>query len=205
MRADPELPERAQANDPEALGELYDGYASRVYAYIYRRVGETQVAEDLTGEVFVRVVMALHAEQTWHTSFRAWLYRVAHNLVVDHYRRRPSKPLLALDETVAEAERESPADRVQRRLDQERLRQAVTCLTAEQQEVLALRYGEGLTARQTAQVVNKTVGAVEALQHRALAALRRILVGEEREDCAPRSRIANEPATASVRKVETKV
>ena len=205
MREDPELLERAQAQDPEVLGELYDRYASQVYAYVYRRVGDPEVAEDLTGEVFMRVVKALHAGQTWHTSFRAWLFRVAHNLVVDHYRRRPPEPLLALDETDIAAEETSPADRLQQMLDHERLRRALRCLTSEQQEVLALRFGEGLTARQTAGVVNKTVGAVEALQHRALAALRRILTGEKRADCVPRSRTAKGRATVSVRKTETKV
>jgi RNA polymerase sigma-70 factor (ECF subfamily) len=110
-----------------------------------------------------------------------------------------------LDETDIAAEETSPADRLQQMLDHERLRRAQRCLTSEQQEVLALRFGEGLTARQTAGVVNKTVGAVEALQHRALAALRRILTGEKRADCVPRSRTAKGRATVSVRKTETKV
>lgn len=175
MRDDRDLLERAQSSDPEALGELYDGYAPQVYAYIYRRVGNPEVAEDLTGEAFVRVVMALHVGQSWHTSFRAWLYRVAHNLVVDYYRRRPPEPLFALEETLAAAEGQDPAERLQQTLDHERLRRALTYLTPEQQEVLALRYGEGLTAREAALVLHKTTGAVEALQHRALAALRRIL------------------------------
>ena len=111
MRDDPELIGRARSQDPEALGELYDSYAPQVYAYVYRRVSDPEVAEDLTGEVFVRVVMALHAGRTWHTSFRAWLYRVAHNLVVDHYRRRAPEPLFSADETLAAADQESIPDR----------------------------------------------------------------------------------------------
>ncbi|NIR03623.1 MAG: sigma-70 family RNA polymerase sigma factor, partial [Gemmatimonadales bacterium] len=68
------------------LGELYDRYAPRVYAYVYRRVSDAQLAEDLTGDVFLRVLQAVKSERYWQTSFQAWLYRIAHNLVVDHYR-----------------------------------------------------------------------------------------------------------------------
>jgi RNA polymerase sigma-70 factor (ECF subfamily) len=200
VRDDRDLLDRAQSCDPETLGELYAHYAPQIYAYVYRRVGDPEVAEDLTGEVFVRVVRALHAGQTWYASFRAWLYRVAHNLVVDYYRRRAPEPLLSLDETLTAAEQESIPDRVQQTLDHERLRRALTYLTPEQQEVLALRYGEGLTARQTARIVDKTVGAVEALQHRAVAALRRLL-REERGDDSARWRIARRRATVKVHSV----
>ena len=106
-----QLIERAQTCDPETLSELYDFYAPLVYAYVYRRVGDPEVAEDLAGEVFVRVVMVVRGGHTWHTSFRAWLYRVAHNLVVDHYRRRPPEPLLSLDESKAAAEGQDPRER----------------------------------------------------------------------------------------------
>jgi len=94
---------------------------------------------------------------------------------------------------------------MQRTVDHERLRRALSCLTPEQQEVLALRYGEGLTARQVARVVNKTAGAVEALHHRALAALRHILAGERREDGAAPSRAPRRRATVRARGVRTKV
>ncbi len=89
------LLERAKEYDEAALTELYDRYAPRIYAYIYRRIGDAQLAEDLTGDVFTRVLRAIQAEHFWHTSFQAWLYRIAHNLVVDHYRRQPELPELA--------------------------------------------------------------------------------------------------------------
>jgi RNA polymerase sigma-70 factor (ECF subfamily) len=169
------LLERAKAYDAAALGELYDRYAPRIYAYIYRRVSDAHLAEDLTADAFVRVMLAIQSERLWHTSFQSWLYRIAHNLVVDHYRRRPPVASeLKLDEGLV-ASSDDPASALAEQLAQERLGAAIKRLTLDQQQVLALRFGEGLTARETAEVVEKTVGAVEALQHRALAALRRIL------------------------------
>jgi RNA polymerase sigma-70 factor (ECF subfamily) len=172
------LLERARAYDEEALTELYDRYAPRMYAYIYRRVGDARLAEDLTGELFLRVLRSIGSGQPWRDSFRAWLYRIAHNLVVDHYRRQPPAPEAALDSSV-EGTDGDPADLVESGQARERLRAASRRLTPEQQEVLALRFGEGLTAAETGQVMGKTTGAVEALQHRALASLRRILGGAE--------------------------
>lgn len=170
------LLKRAKAYDPAAVAELYDQYAPRMYAYIYRRVGDAALAEDLTSELFLRVLRAIQNEQAWRDSFTAWLYRIAHNLVVDHYRRQPvTSPL---PEEVLEAPDGDPALRVEEALTRERLWDAIRQLTPEQQEVLALRFGEGLSARETGRIMGKTTGAVEALQHRALAALRRIVGGK---------------------------
>lgn len=168
------LLERARAYDPAALGELYDRYAAKMYAYIYRRVGDAAQAEDLTSELFLRVLQAVQNERAWRDSFVAWLYRIAHNLVVDTYRRRPP-PLVALDDLPLQSDAEDPAEVVQEAADRTRLRAAIGRLTSDQQQVLALRFGEGLTAKETAVIMDKTTGAVEAMQHRALAALRRIM------------------------------
>jgi RNA polymerase sigma-70 factor (ECF subfamily) len=168
------LLERAHAYDEDALGELYDEYAPLIYAYLYRRVQDAQLAEDLTSEVFVRMLQAIQARQSWHTSFRGWLYRVAHNLVVDHYRRQPPVPMLALDERLV-ADQDDPESAVAERLSHRHLRSAISRLTPDQQQVLALRFGEQLTARDVGEVMGKSVSAVEALQHRGLAALRRSL------------------------------
>jgi RNA polymerase sigma-70 factor (ECF subfamily) len=171
------LLEQAKQYDEVALGELYDHYAPRIYAYIYRRVGDAHLAEDLTGDVFVRVIQAIQSERFWHTSFQAWLYRIAHNLVVDHYRRQPLATELELNERLMVAE-DDPISAVAERLSHWRLRAAISRLAPGQQQVLALRFGEGMTARETAEAMDKSVGAIEALQHRALAALRRVLEKE---------------------------
>lgn len=168
------LLERAKGYDEAALGELYDLYAPRIYANIYRRVGDAHLAEDLTGDVFVRVLNAIQSEHFWETSFQAWLYRIAHNLVVDTYRRRPRENGLELDERLVGSE-DDPLAAVAEKLSHQQLGVAIKRLTPDQQQVLSLRFGEGMTAREAAEIIGKTVSAVEALQHRALAALRRVL------------------------------
>ena len=180
------LLERAKQYDEVALGKLYDHYAPLIYAYVYRRVGDAHLAEDLTSDVFVRVIQAIQAERFWHTSFRAWLYRIAHNLVVDHYRRQPSVVTVELNERLMTTEDDLVSVTTERFVHR-RLRAAVSHLTPNQQQVLALRFGEGMKAREVAEVMGKSVGAVEALQHRALAALRRTLKKEQNlvSSCIP--------------------
>ena len=174
MNRERKLLERAKACDPEALGQLYDHYAPKIYDYFYRRVGQVDLAEDLTGELFMRLLLAVQNGQIWNQSFRAWLYRVAHNLVVDHYRSRP--PLTEeLEEADGVAAGGGLDEMVERKLANDRLFQGIQQLTPEQQEVLVLRYGEGLTAREVGEIIGKSTGAVEALQRRGLAGLRRIM------------------------------
>ena len=174
MSSERALLEQARAYDEEALGTLYDRYAPLIYAYVYRRIHDAQTAEDLTSEVFVRMLAAIRDDKVWHTSFRAWLYRIAHNLVVDHYRKQPPTPALALDERLV-ADEDDPESAVAERLSHRHLLSAISRLTPDQQQVLALRFGEQLTAREVGEVMGKSVSAVEALQHRGLAALRRSL------------------------------
>jgi RNA polymerase sigma-70 factor (ECF subfamily) len=171
---------QARALDPAALAELYDLYAPAMYAYIYRRVGDPVLAEDLTSELFLRMLRALHEGVIWHKSFNGWLYRAAHNLVVDHYRQNGRSIEVPLDESTPEGDR-APDVTVERDLERQQLRGALEQLTPEQQEVLALRYGEDLTAREVGEIIGKTTGSVEALQRRGLAALKRILAPGERK------------------------
>lgn len=164
---------RARANDQRAIAELYDLHAPAIYAYVYRRVGEQRLAEDLTADVFVRALEALRKNQFAHTSLIAWLYKLAHNRVIDHYRRR--RPQAELPE-----QHPAPDDVPEiahRRATERQMRAALHQLTEEQQQVIVLRFGEGKTALETARLLNKTEEAVRALQHRSLAALRRLLEG----------------------------
>jgi RNA polymerase sigma-70 factor (ECF subfamily) len=173
------LLERAKRYDTTALAELYDRYAQRMYAYFYRRVGDAALAEDLCSELFVRMLRAIRGDQSWSDSFSAWLYCIAHNMVVDHYRRQPPAPPVALEQVALESDTGDPKTETEARWAREDVRAALRQLTPDQQQVLALRYGEGLKAREAARIMDKTTGAIEALQHRALAALRRILTGAD--------------------------
>lgn len=171
-----DLLERASRADPEALGRLYDRYVDRIYNYIYHRVGQAELAEDLTAQVFARVLEAVRDGRAWRTSFSGWIYRIAHNLVIDHYRRRRRATFVELEEApsipTAEAD---PLRRVEARLESERLRTALGRLTEEQAEVITLRFLEEQSIAEVAAMMDKTEGAIKALQYRAVLALRRVM------------------------------
>ena len=167
---------RVQAKDPVALGEVYDRYAVKIYTYLYHRLGDCPLAEDLTSEVFVRMLEAAGSRRFAHTSLSGWLYRIAHNLVVDHHRRRGET--VRLDEGLADMEA-GPVSSVEAKLAQDELRTALHHLTEDQRQVIVLRFGEGLAAKQVADVLNKPETAVWSLQYRALARLQRVMGGAE--------------------------
>jgi RNA polymerase sigma-70 factor (ECF subfamily) len=171
-----ELLERASRAEPAALGAVYDQYADRIYAYIYHRVGQAEVAEDLTGQVFMRMLEAIRTGQGWRTSFSGWLYRIAHNLVVDYYRRRGRVTLIDIDEaTPIRATEGDPVRSTESLLNREQLRAALFQLTEEQAEVITLRFMEERSIAEVADLMDKTEGAIKALQYRAVLALRRVM------------------------------
>ncbi len=150
------------------LGGIYDTHAPRIFRYIYHRLGNRDLAQDLTSEVFVRFLRS----GTTPDNLTAFLYRIAHNLVVDYLRRNPA--LLSLDET-AVADRADPTDFAEIEMERATLRRAVARLTPEQQQVIVLKFVEGLSNDEIAQVLGKSAGAIKALQHRALQTLRDLL------------------------------
>lgn len=175
---DASLLARVQDYDPAALAQVYDLYAGRIYRYIYYRLGDTGLAEDLTGTVFVRMLEAIRTGKAWNTSFSGWLYRIAHNLVVDHIRRERQSEGPLFDESLA-ARDQDPVHLVERRIEHERLRRALGRLTEEQAQVIALKFADGLSNAEVAHLMGKSEGAIKSLQFRGLAALRRILEAEE--------------------------
>ncbi|MBI3287783.1 MAG: sigma-70 family RNA polymerase sigma factor [Chloroflexi bacterium] len=170
------LLDRARAFDHEALGSIYDRYQPALYRYIYARTGNAAIAEDLSAEVFTRFLQTLRSGRHPPRSLPAWLYGTAHNLVADHYReRRPSAILL--DESLAGSEN-SPLERLS---DVEQVRAGVRQLSEDQQQVLILKFVEGLSNGEVAQVLGKNEGAVKALQFRALTRLAQLLRLEDSE------------------------
>jgi RNA polymerase sigma-70 factor (ECF subfamily) len=169
------LIERAKACDAEALGELYHRHANAIFRYVYYRVGDREVAEDLAGDVFVRALEGLPSYQPTGVPIEAWLCRIAQARVVDYYRRQSVRRTVALDEQLPEGEETSP-DRVAAESDEfRRAWGAVTHLTDDQQQVISLRFIAGCSTAEVAALLGKTEGAVKALQSRALASLRRLL------------------------------
>jgi RNA polymerase sigma-70 factor (ECF subfamily) len=171
---------KAQALDRNTLGGIYDEYHQPLYSYIYRRVGDVETARDLTADVFRRFLQATANGNGPNEYLRAWLYRVAHNIVIDHYRRSKNQPSAPLEEEWAGAD-DDPGQAAELRLQGERVRAALNRLTADQQQIIVLKFLEGLTNHEIAEITGKSVGAVKGLQHRALAALRRHLIPVEEE------------------------
>jgi RNA polymerase sigma-70 factor, ECF subfamily len=167
-----QLLERAQRYDAAALREIFDSYYDRIYSYIYRRTGQSSLCEDLAAEVFVRLLEAIKTGRGPRTSLLAWLYRVAHNLVVDHYRQQSKAVMQTLEEWLVSVP-DNPTQRVETEMVQEQLRSAVGRLTLDQQQVVVLKFVEDLSNAQVGMILGKPEGAIKSLQHRALAALRR--------------------------------
>ncbi len=167
---------RARQGDRGAVTEIYEVYFEPVYHFIRLRVDDPALAEDLTSEVFVRLVGALRGWRAPRHSLRGWLFRVARNLLHDHYGQHKGVSLTALDETLdgwaAVPAEDGPEAQVAARLDAERVRQVIRTLPPEQQEVLLLRFGQMLSLQETADIMGKRVGAVKSLQYRATSALR---------------------------------
>lgn len=170
--------DRAGTFDQATLGQIYDAYYERIYSYIYHRLGDANLAEDMAGEVFLRMLESVRGERAWRTSLTGWLYRIAHNLVIDHYRRRGRRDETGLDERLMSDDRTGvPRTSLEHLMTQQQLKAALVFLTDEQQEVVILKFVEDLSNNEIADVMGKTEGAVKALQHRALTTLRRVLEG----------------------------
>jgi len=167
------LLELARKRDPEALAQIYDTYAAKIYAYIYRYVGNPHRAEDLTSSVFLKMLEALERDKFARDALQSWLYRIAHNIVVDDIRKRERRPTSDLHDGLALPPETHPDFVVNQHLESEELRQAIDQLSETQRSVIILRFGEGLTAPQVAVILDKTEEAVRALQRRGLANLRR--------------------------------
>lgn len=176
---DDELIARAQAYEADAVGEIYRRYADAIYRYIYYRVGEAAVAEDLLGDVFVGALEQLPSFRNVGKPFEAWLFSIAHNKVVDHYRRQNVRRASPLNEEMVDTRSEELHQLVAQRDDMQRAWGAVARLTEEQQQVVALRFLFEYSIAEVAAQLGKTEGAIKALQSRALATLRRYL-GDDR-------------------------
>jgi RNA polymerase sigma-70 factor (ECF subfamily) len=164
--------------DRDRLAAVYDEHYQPIYRYLFRQIGDVETTRDLTAEVFRRFLQATRAGSGPEQHLSAWLYRTAHNILVDHYRRQQYRQHLPLDEELVNVS-DNPAESAERRVSAAQVRAALQQLTPDQQQVIVLKFLEGLSNQEVSAVLSKPVGAVKSLQHRALAALQRLLAPEK--------------------------
>ncbi|HEY5984021.1 MAG TPA: sigma-70 family RNA polymerase sigma factor [Anaerolineales bacterium] len=167
--------------DARALAAVYDQYSDAVYKYVRYRLGDDGLAEDVASEVFVSLLESVRRGAGPQTNVRGWLLSTAGHIVTDHIRRSYRRPTESLDDEHPDPA-PLPGEEFESRERTRRFRTAYSRLTAEQQHVLALRFGEGYSLEETAAVINKNVNAVKALQFRAMQALQRVLGEPDHED-----------------------
>jgi RNA polymerase sigma-70 factor (ECF subfamily) len=173
------LVEQARAGDPGAFGLLYDQYVQKIYSYIVVRVGDPDVAQDLTADVFLKALESLDRFQWRGHPFSSWLFSIAHNQVVDHLRRQGRRKQLPLLEEVLQITNGlEPFHVVEKQLSHKQLLVAIEQLTDIQREIIALRFAAELSIAQVARVLSISEEAVKARQHSALNALRKIMTAE---------------------------
>lgn len=188
MRSEEDLVRRARKKEPEALSELYEAHFDRVYRYMVIRVRNQADAEDLTQQVFLKALEHIGSYRYRGMPFAAWLFRIAHNQLVDHWKKKSREksrmvPLEQVDEARSIGH-DDPALLTEQRADIEKVAVACQALSDNQREVISLRFAGGLSVAETARAMGKSEGAVKVLQHAALVKLRRIVCpqGEAEDD-----------------------
>jgi len=159
-----------------AFTQLYDEHFDKIYRYIYFRVNSRAEAEDLTQEVFLKALQAIGSYKWRDVPFVSWLFRIAHNQVVDHVRKQSKQKRAPLEEAAAVSV-EDPVAMTERKSDVEELAAALKKLPPAQQEVISLRFIAGLPIADVAKATGKSEGTVKALQFQGTVSLRKILTG----------------------------
>jgi RNA polymerase sigma-70 factor (ECF subfamily) len=178
---DAELVRRLKRYDPQAVSEVVSGHGAALHRYVAAIVGDYHLAEDIVSETYVRMLEHIRTYAYTGVPFRAWLYRIAHNLAVNAVRReRPVAGEKVLAQIVAPGD--DPEQAVQQGEESAALRRALSKLTQEQQQVLLLRFVSEQSTAEVARALRKSEGAVKQLQYRGLRSLARLLRRAEAAD-----------------------
>lgn len=184
---DAALVDLARTGDKDAFGELYERYVDKIYSYVYYRTGNHHDAEDLTARVFSRAMGHIETYTDRGVPFQAWLYRIAHNLVANWHRDRGRRKIIPLDEFVAASlKSEAPDRQAEDKEEREALLAAIRRLPEERQQLLLLKFVEGLSNAEIGMIMGRTEGAIKSLYHRTLLALREELTSSSGEDMPDR-------------------
>ncbi len=171
------LVEGAQKGDQASFAALYEHFFDRIYRYVNFKLRDPVEAEDVTGEVFLKMLESIHSFKWQGFPFSSWLFRIAHNLVVDHFRRKGKRPTVYIDEVSQSVGAYSwDVDGfIDRKLTMGEVYGAMSGLTDLQREVITLRFAGELSLAETAEVVGRKANAVKALQHAGLKKLRSLV------------------------------
>jgi len=174
---EPDLVRRVQAGDREAFAVLYDKYFNKIYRYTALKLGDRLEAEDMTQQVFIKALKSISSFKWRDVPFSAWLYRIAHNQVVDYFRKKARHATTPLDDVIIVSNEDTQRS-VEFKLRIEEVGVAMQQLTPAQQEVISLRFAGEMHIAEVAEAMGRSQGAVKALQHSAILALRKVLRGE---------------------------
>lgn len=172
MSNEQELLRLASQLNTNALAEIYDIHSPGIYRYSMRLLGDMTLAEDCVAETFARFLKSLQEQRGPHDNLQAYLYRIAHNWIVDLYRNNKESVELT---DVLRSESDVPEEEAAKRIRQKQVRRAIRHLTPEQQQVISLKYLDDWNNEEIARLMKKPVGAVKSIQHRALKSLYRLL------------------------------
>ena len=160
-----------------ALASLYEEYYDRIARYVFIRIGDRTEAEDLAGEAFLKALESLDSYKERGAPMQAWLFKIAHNLVVDYFRKVAKRKIVPID-TLQVATELNPQAMAETNAEIARVRKALDQLTPGQRQVIELRFFGGLTSEEASRVLNKSSGAVREMQSAAIRSLRKLLHGE---------------------------
>ena len=177
MQDEKSLVQRAKQQDKEAFAQLYEAHFDKIYRYVVIRIGNKTEAEDVTQQVFLKALKSISSFRWQGVPFSAWLFRIAHNQVVDYFRKNKKRVTVPLDESLVSHEGD-PQSTAERKLDIEQLVDATKQLTGAQREVISLRFAGELPVAEVAKIMGRSEGAVKALQHSAIVSLRKALSRE---------------------------
>ncbi len=177
MLSEEHLVQRAVNGDQTAFTQLYNQNFDRIYRYVYVRVRSQAEAEDLTQDVFIKAMEAIGSYKWRDLPFAAWLFRIAHNRVIDHIRKVSKEKRASLDEAYAQST-EDPVEMTEKSFEVYQLKQALEKLPKAQREVATLRFIAQLSIAEVAKALGKSEGTVKALQFNATASLKTVLHGK---------------------------
>ena len=175
MSEEESLVRRAQQQDQQAFAQLYEEHFDKIYRYVALRMGDRVEAEDITQQVFLKALRSISTFRWKGIPFSAWLFRIAHNQVVDYLRKKTKQATVPIDDSAISSGND-PQLLIEQKLSIEQLISATRRLTEAQREVISLRFTSELPISQVAGIMGKSQGAVKALQHSAIVALRKVLL-----------------------------